>query len=125
MLNNKYDGDEQEFTSEEQNTIYFVNNQVLQPKRFQVNYTTYNIHCEQDTLCPGHDAFIMMLSQKNGPGAHPFWYAQILGAFLISLHYRDVNQMIEVLWVRWFGVIPGHQWGINKAHLPKIVFIPD
>ena len=125
MLNNEYDGDEQEFTSEERNTIYFVNNRVLQPKHFQVNYTTYDIHHEQDTLRPGHDAFIMMLSRENDPGAHPFWYAQILGAFLIPLHYHGVNQTIEVLWVRWFGVVPGHQWGINKARLPKIGFIPD
>ena len=88
LLNNEYNEDEQEFTSEERNTIYFVNNRVLQPKRFQVNYTTYDICHEQDMLCPGHDAFIMMLSRENDPGAHPFWYMQILGAFLIPLHYR-------------------------------------
>ncbi|KIM62639.1 hypothetical protein SCLCIDRAFT_119118 [Scleroderma citrinum Foug A] len=32
---------------------------------------------------------------------------------------------MEVLWVRWFGVMPGHQWGIKKARLPKIGFVPD
>ena len=76
-------------------------------------------------LCPGHGAFIMMLSRENGPGAHPFWYAQILRAFLTPVHYRGVSQMMEVLWVRWFGVVPGHQWGIKKARLPKIGFILD
>ena len=102
-----------------------MNNRVLQPKCFQVNYTTYNIRHEQDTLHPGHGAFIMMLSRENGPGAHPFWYAQILCAFLTLVHYRGVSQMMEVLWVRWFGVVPGHQWGIKKARLPKIGFILD
>jgi len=32
---------------------------------------------------------------------------------------------MKALWVRWFGIMPGHQWGIKKACLPKIVFIPD
>jgi len=64
LLDNEYDGDEQEFTSEQRNTVCFMNNLncILQPKRFQVNYTTYDIHREQDTLRPGHGAFIMMLS---------------------------------------------------------------
>ena len=102
-----------------------MNNQVLQPKHFQINYTTYDICHEQNTLRPGHDTFIMMLSQENGPGAHPFWYAQVLGAFLIPVRYHGVSQKMEVLWVRWLGVVPGHQWGIKKARLPKIGFIPD
>jgi len=128
LLNNEYDGDEQVFTSEEQNTVHFVNNlnRILRPKCFQVNYTTYDMRRDQDTLHPGHGrAAIMMLSREQGPDAHPFWYAQVLGTFLIAVSHRGVDRMMEVLWVRWFGVVPGHQWGIKKARLPKIGFIPD
>ena len=127
LLNNKYDGDEQEFTSEERNTVHFVNNLnwVVQPKHFQINYTTYDIRHEQDMLHPGHGAFIMMLSREHGSGAHPFWYTQVLCALLIPVNHCGMSKMMEVLWVRWFVVVPGHQWGIKKAHLPKIEFIPD
>ena len=67
----------------------------------------------------------MMLSQEHGHNTHPFWYAQILSAFLITVNHHGVNQTMEVLWVRWFGIMPGHQWGIKKAHLLKIGFILD
>ena len=81
---------------------------------------------EQDTLHPGHGrTAVMMLSREEGPDAHPFWYAQILGAFLIAVNHHGVDRTMEFLWVRWYGVMPGHRWGIKKAHLPKIGFIPD
>jgi hypothetical protein len=32
---------------------------------------------------------------------------------------------MEFLWVRWFGVVPGHRWGFKTARLPRIGFIPD
>lgn len=93
-MNNEYDGDEQVFTSEERNAVHFVNNlnRVVRPKHFQVNYTTYDMRREQDTLHPGHGrAAVMMLSQEEGPDAHPFWYAQILGAFLIAVNHHGVD----------------------------------
>ena len=127
LLNDEYDGNEQVFTSEERNTVHFVNNlnRVFQLKCFQLNYTTYDIRHEQDMLHPGHGAFIMMLSQEDGPDAHPFWYAQVLSTFFIAVNHRGVDKMMEILWVRWFGVMPGHKWGIKKAHLPQIGFVPD
>ncbi|KIJ58626.1 hypothetical protein HYDPIDRAFT_33994 [Hydnomerulius pinastri MD-312] len=127
LLNHEYDGDEQSYTSEERNSICFVNglNRVFRPKRFQINYTTYDIRRDQDTLRPGHGAAVMVLSREQGPDAHPFWYAQVLGAFLIKVHYAGVEQTMDFLWVRWFGVVPGYRWGIQKARLPKIGFIPD
>ena len=99
LLNDEYDGDEQVFTSEEQNTVHFMNNlnRVFQSKRFQLNYTTYDIRREQDTLHPGHGAFIMMLSREDGPDAHPFWYAQVLSAFFIAVNHHGVDKMMEIL----------------------------
>lgn len=42
LLNREYDSDEHTFSSEEWNSIQFVNNlnKVLHPKRLQINYTT-------------------------------------------------------------------------------------
>ena len=126
-MSHEYDGDERVFTSEERNSVRFVNNlnRVIQSKCFQINYMTYDVCRDQDMLRPGHGAAVMMLSREHGPNAHPFWYAQVLSAFLIEVSYKGVAQTIEVLWIRWFGVVPGYQWGIKKARLPQIGFVPD
>jgi len=29
------------------------------------------------------------------------------------------------LWVRWFGIVPGHKFSMKAARLPKLGFIPD
>jgi len=81
------------------------------------------MRCDQDTLRPGHGATVMLLSRENGSNAHPFWYAQVLGAFIISVHYMGVEWEMEFLWVRWFGVVPGYRWGLKNARLPKIGFV--
>ena len=125
-MNLEYDGDERVFPSEERASLQFVNslNNILRPKRFQVNYTTYDMRCDQDTLHPGHGSAVMLLSRENSRNAHPFWYAQVLAAFLITVDYMDSTRQMEVLWVRWFGAMPGYHWGFRNARLPKIGFIP-
>ena len=80
---------------------------------------------DQDTLCPGHGSAIMLLSCEDGPNAHPFWYAQVLGAFVITVDHSGIERTMEFLWVRWFGVVPGYHWGFNNAHLSKIGFVPS
>lgn len=128
-----YDGDERDFTDAERNDVRFINNlnSVFQPKRFQVNYTTYDIRRDQDTLRPGRGSTVMTLSRENGAGSHPFWYAQVLGAFCLNILHVGPNarsrspQTMEVLWVRWFGVVPQYCWGFQEARLPKIGFIPE
>ncbi|KIM60078.1 hypothetical protein SCLCIDRAFT_26869 [Scleroderma citrinum Foug A] len=77
----------------------------------------------QDTLQPGYGAMVMLLSRENSLNTHPFWYAHVLDAFIISVDYMGVEWTMEFLWVRWFGVVPGYRWGLKNAHLPKIGFI--
>jgi hypothetical protein len=73
----------------------------------------------------------MTLSREQGAGAHPFWYAQVLGAFVIQILHVGADarnrspQSMEFLWVRWFGVVPHYCWGFKEGRLPKVGFIPD
>ena len=126
-----YDGDERTFTDDQRKQLHFVDglNRVLQPKRFQINYTTYDVRRDQDTLRPGHGAAIMALSRECDDDAHPFWYAHVLGAFYIDVEYTGTapctSYTMDFLWVRWFGTVPGHRWGLKQARLPKIGFIAD
>ena len=61
---------------------------------------------------------------------HPFWYAQVLHAFHIKVHFcpegvSQLKQIVEVLWVHWLGIDSHHKWGFKEAHLPKIGYVPD
>lgn len=80
---------------------------------------------DEDTLRPGHGSAVMLLSWEDGPNTHPFWYAQVLGTFIIAVNHAGTDHDMEFLWVRWFGVIPGHRWGFKNARLPKVGFVPS
>ena len=78
---------------------------------------------------PGSKCFVMTLSHKDGPGAHPFWYTQVLHAFHIEVLHVGLHahccspQTMELLWVCWLGVEPRYHWGFCKARLPKVGFV--
>jgi hypothetical protein len=73
----------------------------------------------------------MVLSADTIPGAHPYWYAHILGVFHAQIFHTGpvaTNQSVqymEFLWVCWYGKVPGHQWSFKAACLFKVGFIPD
>ncbi|KAG2029986.1 hypothetical protein BDR03DRAFT_879450, partial [Suillus americanus] len=46
-------------------------------KRLQINYTTYDVRRDQDTLKPGYGGVVMTLSREHDGDTHPFWYAQV------------------------------------------------
>lgn len=61
---------------------------------------------------------------------HPFWYARVLMAFHIMVHFSPEGsspskKSMEVLWVCWLGVDQDHRWGFKEGHLPKVGFVPD
>lgn len=97
----------------------------------QVNYTTYDVPREQDTVSPRTRMNVMVLSRETGTGYHPYWYARVLRVFHVHVRHFGPDsrnpsvQPMEVLWVRWYGVVPGHRHGPTSARLPKVGFVPD
>lgn len=97
----------------------------------RVNYTTYDMRRAYDTINPRNHPFVMVLSPESESGAHPFWYASVMGIFHVEVQHtghrsRNFNrQQMEFLWVRWLGVEPGYQFGRKRARLPKIGFVPE
>lgn len=76
----------------------------------------------------------MLRSPETHHGAHPYWYAQVIGIFHAQIMHIDPRrgsqessqpQHMEFLWVRWFGTEPGYRSGPRYAKLPKIGFVPD
>jgi hypothetical protein len=131
LLNLDYDGDEVPFSDADRNTVRIIDNRVYSSKVLRVNYTTYDLRRDQDSMNPRTHCDVMVMSRETGPNAHPYWYARVLGVFHIRVLHtgpaatnRSV-QHLEFLWVRWFGMVNGHRSGFKAAHLPKIGFIEE
>lgn len=131
LLHKPFDGDEKDFSDSDRNTIRIVDNRIYSAKVLRVNYTTYDVRRDQDSMNPRTSADVMVLSPETGPQAHPFWYARVLGVFHARILHTGPSatnrsiQHMEFLWVRWFGVVPGHRYGHRAARLPKVGFVPD
>ena len=108
-----------------------IDNRVYSAKVLRVNYTTYDVRRDQDSMNPRTQCDIMVTSCETAPNAHPFWYARVLGVFHVRVVHtgaaatnRSIQKM-EFLWVRWFGTEIGHQYGFKVARLPKVGFVEE
>jgi hypothetical protein len=132
LLNREFDGDDIPFSPAERNTVRIIDNRIYSAKVLRVNYTTYDVRREQDSINPRTDhRDVMVPSPEDGPDASPYWYARVLGVFHARVLHtgpaarnRSIQRM-EFLWVRWFGTVPGHKSGFKPGRLPKIGFVPE
>ena len=96
----------------------------------RINYTTYDIKRDGDTINPCTYPDIMVKSPETGPRAQAYWYARVIGIFhaLVSSSHQKIQdrslRQMDFLWVRWFGMEPGrYRHGFHYARLPKIGFV--
>jgi len=69
----EHDADEIAFTEAQRASVTFIKNKIYQHKVLRVNYMTYDMRREQDSLNPRTHANVMVLSQEDDPIAHPYW----------------------------------------------------
>ena len=130
LRNQPYDGDQESYSDQDRMSVHIVDNKIYSSHLLRVNYTTYDIRRDQDSVNPRTHSDIMVLSHEDDPQAHLYWYARVLGVFhlrVLHLNPSTMNhsvQYMEVLWVRWFGLVPGHRFGSKVARLPKVGFVP-
>jgi hypothetical protein len=131
LLDRGYNGDTYgKFTEEERNTVCIAGKQIYHCKMICINYNTYDVRCDRDTINPWMYPDIMVKSPESGLHAQPFWYARVIGIFHTSVSSchpevaeKSTHQM-DFLWVRWFGVEPGrYRHRFRFARLPKIGFV--
>ena len=127
-----FDGDaHQLFSSDERNSIRIRNNTIYRAATLRVNYTTYDMRRDFDTVNPKTHPFVMVPSPETEQGAHSFWYAAVLGVFHADVQHAGNDSQdfrfkrMDFLWIRWLGVVPGYTFGKRQAKLPKIGFVPD
>ena len=136
ILGRPFDGDDHDdFSNEDRNNVRIFNSRLYAVQTLRINYTLYDIRRDQDLINPSRQPFVMVRSPENGPKAHPYWYAQVIGVFHTLAQYMPMKggsstintevQAMEVLWVRWLGIDPNHRSGFHAARLPKVGFVPD
>ncbi|KIK75878.1 hypothetical protein PAXRUDRAFT_18604 [Paxillus rubicundulus Ve08.2h10] len=103
-----YDGDEHIFSEEDRRCISINDNKIYWHSMLRVNYTTYDVRREQDTINPLTHADIMVLSHED-ERTHPYWYARIVHIFHVMVRSRENSYLpfssptrMNVLFVRWF-----------------------
>ena len=132
LLSKGLDGDDPHlFTDEERNSVRLINNIIFSAGQLSVNYTTYDVRRDRDTINPNAHPYVMLRSPEVGAGVHPYWYAQVLSIYHANVSTthpaapRHSAQRMEFLWVRWLGIEPGYCSGSKVARLPKVGFVED
>ena len=129
ILGLEHDTNEIAFTKADWASVTFVKNRIYQHKVLCVNYMTYDMWREQDSLNPRTHANVMVLSQEDDPSAHPYWYARIISIYHTWVcHQSSLDPiLIEFLWICWYGL--NFDWsshfGWKFQRLPKVGFVPD
>ena len=129
ILNQEYDFDEVSFTEAKWVTVSFIKNKIYQHKGMHINYTTYDMRREQDSLNPRMHVNIMVLSQEMEPNAHPYWYAHIISIYHMLIWHASSPDPIAInfLFVCWYGLNldRSSHFGWKMCCMPKIGFVQD
>lgn len=123
-----YSGDEHNFSDEDRNQVTIVNNRLHEHSVLRINYTTYDVRREQDSINPRTHADVLMLSHEDDDNRHPYWYARVIKIFHLDVWYHGqgatarVPIHMNVLFVRWFGRDIGFKAGWSAKQLHRIGF---
>ena len=110
--------------------LVIVKDRLFQQSVLRVNYTTYDMCRDQDTINPRTHADIMILSGNvSEEQTHPYWYARVVGIYQATVKYSDPGSpkhglyQMDFLFVRWFGDDPEHRSGSKAKWLHRIGFV--
>lgn len=123
-----YEGDEHDFSDEDRLCINIKNDRMHHHSMLRVNYTTYDLRREQDTINPKTRADIMVLSHED-ERSHPYWYARVIHVFHVMVQQRENIHSpfsdpvrMDVLFVRWFRRDVNYPSGWSEKRLLRLQF---
>ena len=91
--NNKYD-----FSDEDHRCVLILDNNIYEHTYLQINYTTYDLQQDQDSINPCSHPNVMLLSQED-ECSHPYWYAHVCLVFhaMVLLRLAQVGMNIDLV----------------------------
>ena len=134
FLGKPFDADEEAYSNAQLAQVIITNNHIYQHQTLRVNYTSYDLRREQDSINLRTNSDIMLLSNEDHDPdedpPHPYWYAHVLGIFHARVVYVDpekgtyLDKEMEFLWVRWYGMDgTSRKFGWEAKNLPRVGFI--
>ncbi|KAI9069921.1 hypothetical protein FKP32DRAFT_1608199 [Trametes sanguinea] len=120
----------QEPTHAQLDGIEIHNDRIYRHKVLRLNYTTYNMRREDDTINPRTHADIMTLAPGND-SAHPYWYGRVIDIYHTQARYTGPDathamrqwRRVDFLRVRWFEPDPEYLSGFTERRLPRLQFV--
>ena len=106
MSGQEYTGDEDDHTPAEQLGLRILDNTIYEHKVLCINFTSYDMRRDQDSINPRNHADVMVLAHEDEDAvdSHPYWYAHIV--MIISAHIgtpdRPHRIPMRFFYVRWF-----------------------
>lgn len=120
-----------EYSDEDRDNIVIVNNLMFEHNVLWVNYTTYDLRHEQDSINPHMRPDIMMISHETNELRHPYWYAQVIRIFHVNVRYFGPGstsheaKWMNDLFVQWFGRCINSPAGFIAHRLHHIGFVEE
>ncbi|KAF4609406.1 hypothetical protein D9613_012983 [Agrocybe pediades] len=128
-----------QFSPLERATVTLINDSIYEHQVMRVNYTTYDLRRDQDSINPRThpDVQLLAAAEADAPGKqstykqHPYLYARVLGIFHAKvIHHGPLStsrypQHLEFILVRWFEFDKTYQGGWKAKRLHRIRFIPQ
>jgi hypothetical protein len=100
LLGREYKGNmygDLEFMDNERNTVQIAGKRIYHCKTIQINYMTYDIRRDADTINTRTYPDVMVTSPETGPNAQPYWYAHVIGIFhaIVSSMHLELEGMVQ------------------------------
>ncbi|EIW73876.1 hypothetical protein CONPUDRAFT_68213, partial [Coniophora puteana RWD-64-598 SS2] len=119
------------YTENQLDAVIIDDDRLYEHKTLRINYTTYDIRREQDSVNPRSSrADIMVLSQDT-PGdtdSHPYWYARIMYIFHVNVHFdredRSKRCQMDIVLVRWLRKDSSYPSGFEARRPHCVSFFP-
>lgn len=114
--------------------IFFKDNRLYSHNIVRVNYTTYDVRRDQDTI-NGASARCNVMVTDNCADAHsstsvPYRYAKVLGTYHVNVVFLNNERVdytpirVEFLWVRWYEQVDVGRTGWAAQKLDRLRFPP-
>ena len=96
-------------------------------KVMRVNYTTYDMRRDQDSINPRTHPDIMMLAPSGS--SHPYLYARVIAIVHVNAYRRLPDdtvipepELLHVLWVRWYDLDTTRPGGFEHFRPHRLAF---
>ncbi|KAJ3826559.1 hypothetical protein F5880DRAFT_1476040, partial [Lentinula raphanica] len=117
-----------EISNAELNALIIKGNKLFKHKVIRINYTTYDLRRDQDSINPRTHPDIITLSSTDS--SHPFTYGRIIGIFHANVMFSGTQSIqpiglkrVDILWIRWYRCDESYESGFEAKQQPRVYFM--